>query len=182
LGKVKDQQGNKLSNLFVEVFDDEFGISDEQFGNGVTSSTGDFEITFDDKAFRPIFKFLGRRPNLYIVVRDSFKVLYKSEVHYDSKDTEYFDIVIESIIQPDDPYSNSLAREIALFSAIGDTIDIAQVDIPRAIEQMIRAIGNWSYYTTPKIMQLYGYPGPQVPQYPKRVPHKHSLLWNQKNQ
>ena len=30
-------------------------------------------------------------------------------------------------------------------------------------------------------MELYGYPGPQVPRYPKLVPHQHTLPWNKEN-
>ena len=70
---------------------------------------------------------------------------------------------------------------IGTFNSIGDTIDISQVDVATSLGQMVRALGNWSYYTTPKIMELYGYPGPQVPRYPKRVPHQHTLPWNKEN-
>jgi hypothetical protein len=30
-------------------------------------------------------------------------------------------------------------------------------------------------------MGLYGYPGPQVPRYPKRVTHQHRLQWNKES-
>jgi hypothetical protein len=179
-GKVTDQKGKPLSNLFVEAFNSDFGTSEDYLGNTTTDATGAFEITFDAKAFRHPIDILGRRPDEYVVVRDSYRILYKSEIRNWAKDIENFDITIEDTIPLTDPYSNAFQREIASFRIIGDTIDILQIDPQRAVMQMIRALTSWSYYTQPKIMGLYGYPGPQVPRYPKEVQHEHSLPWNPK--
>ena len=178
-GKVKNEQGKPFSNLFVDAFDSDFGTSEDYIGNAITDSLGEFEITFDDKAFKETFELLERRPDVYVVIRDSYRVLYKSEIRSEAKDIEIFDITIKETRPFDDPYANSFQRVIASFNAISDTVDISQIDPRRSITQMIRALGNWSYYTTPKIIQLYGYPGPQVPRYPKRLQHRHSLPWNQ---
>jgi hypothetical protein len=180
IGKVRDDQGNPLPNLFVEAFDSDYGSSEDYLANTFTDSQGDFTLTFDDKAFQEPLEILERKPDLYVVIRDSFRVLYKSDIHTEAKDVEFFDITLKETKPVDDPYANTLQRVIASFNSISDTIDISRIDAQRSIRQMIRALTNWSYYTTPKIMTLYGYPGPQVPKYSKRVEHNHSLPWNKR--
>ncbi len=178
VGKVRDAQGNPLANLFVEAYDSDYGSSPDYLANAVTDLEGNFTLSFEDKAFQELLEILERRPDVYIVLRDSYRVLYKSEIRNEAKDIEYFDITLKDTIPPDDPYANTLQRVITSFNLISDTINLSQVDAQRSIRQMIRALANWSYYTTPKIMALYGYPGPQVPKYPKQIQHPHSLPWN----
>jgi hypothetical protein len=178
-GIIKDDLGKPLSYLFVEAYDSDFGTSEDYLGNATTDAQGKFEISFDERAFKQDFEILERRPDIYIKVSDSYRTLYTSQVRSEAADSElYFDIIIRELLEFQDPYANSFQRIIATVNAIGDTIDISQVNPQRSITQMVRALGNWSYYTTPKIMEAYGYPGPQVPRYPKRVKHGHSLPWN----
>jgi hypothetical protein len=80
-----------------------------------------------------------------------------------------------------DPYANTFQRQISSLISIVDTLTISQVDLRRGINQMIGGLLKWSYYTTPEIMKRYGNPGPQVPKYPKRHKHNHSLPWNPKD-
>ena len=176
-GRLEDEQGSPLPGLFVEVFDSDL-TGDDFLGVTVADSQGKFEVEFDEKAFKGSFEILERRPDVYVVVRDSYRVLYKTEIQREAEKQVSFDIVIKDTRSFDDPYSNSFQRMIASFNAIGDTLDISQADLQRLIPQMIRVIASWSYYARPKIMQSIGYPGPQVPQYSKRATHKHSLPWN----
>jgi len=176
---VNDVQGNPLSGLFVEVFDSDL-TGDDFLGNAVTDSQGVFEVVFDEKTFKGPFEILERRPDVYVVVRDAYRVLHKTEIRHETKDEEFFDVTIKDARPFDDPYANSFQRVIASFNTIRDTVDISQADFQRLITQMIRSLASWSYYTRPKVMQSLGYPGPQVPQYPKKLSHKHSLPWNKK--
>jgi hypothetical protein len=180
VGKVKDDKGTPIPNLFVEAFDSDYGSSEDYLANTYTDSQGNFTLTFDDKAFLEALDIFEWRPDIYVVVRNSFRILYKSEIRNEAKDLETFDIILKDTRPVEDPYANTLQRVIASFNSISDTVDISQVDPRRSITQMIRALTNWSYYTTPKIMEAYGYPGPQVPKYSKRVQHIHSLPWNKR--
>lgn len=175
-GRVKDQQGSPLSGLFVEAFDSDLS-ADDYLGNTLTGPQGEFEIDFDDKMFRKPLEILERRPDVYIIVRDPYRILHRTEIRSEAKE-EFFDITIKDSKPFDDPYANSFQRMLASFNSVGDTVDISQSDYQRLITQMIRGLASWSYYTRPKVMQSVGYPGPQVPQYPKRMPHKHLLPWN----
>jgi hypothetical protein len=180
-GNVKSEKGDPISGVFVEAFDSDFGPTDDYVGNAITDSQGNFTITFDDKAFKESFEFFERKPDEYIVLRDSYGVIYKSETRSEAKDQEFFDVILKDTTPLHDPYANSFQREISSMMSITDTVTFSQVEPKRAINQMIRGLTNWSYYTIPKIMHLYGYPGPQVPRYPKRVKHRHSLPWNHKD-
>lgn len=179
---MKDSKGNRLSNLFVEAFHSDFAASERYLGNAWTDPNGAFEISFDESAFEDNFleRILRRRPDEHIVIRDSYRILYKSDIRRDAQDIETFDAIIEDTTPLYDSYSESLQREIASFNTIGDTVDISRIDPQRATTQMIRAVSSWLYYTQPKVMDLYGYPGPQVPRHPKDVPHDHTLPWNPK--
>jgi hypothetical protein len=179
-GTVKDSNGHLLPNLFVEAFHSDFGTSERYLGNALTSTNGAFEISFDETAFEANFleRILRRRPDEHVVVRDWYQMIYKSDIHHAARDIETFDITIEDTTPLYDPYSESSQREIASFNAIGDTVDISKIDPQRASTQMVRALSSWLYYTQPKVMELYGYPGPQVPRYPKEMQHVHTLPWN----
>jgi hypothetical protein len=181
-GIVRDGLGKPVPDVLVDAFDSDFGTSEDYVGNDVTNSQGKFEINFDDKAFKENFEFLERKPDLFVTVKDSYRLLHKSEVQSEVLGPEvFFEINLSQQKTFDDPYANTLQRTINTFYSTGDTVDISQVDVVTSLRQMIRALGNWSYYTTPKIMELYGYPGPQVPRYPKLVPHQHMLPWNKEN-
>jgi len=180
-GNVRDEKGDPVSGIFVDAFDSDFGTSEDYVGNAITDSQGNFTITFEDRDFKEWFEFFERKPDEYIVLRDSYGVLYKSEIRSEAKAREFFDVILKDRSPMHDPYANSFQREISLLISIADTLTFSQVEPQRALNQMIRALSNWSYYTIPKIMHLYGYPGPQVPRYPKRLKHRHSLPWNQKN-
>ena len=178
-GVVKDVFGKPIQNLYVDAYDSDFGTSEDYIGKAVTDSQGKFEILFDDKAFKENFEFLERKPDLFITVNDSRRLLYRSEVRLEAQGPEvFFEVNLEDKRAFDDPYANTIQRMISTFNSIGDTVDISQVDVATSLTQMIRALGNWSYYTAPKTMEFYGYPGPQVPRYPKRVEHQHRLQWD----
>jgi hypothetical protein len=181
-GIVRDELGKPVPDVFVDAFDSDFGTSEDYVGNAMTNTQGKFEITFDDKAFKENFEFLERKPDLFVTIKNSYRLLHKSNIQSEVPGPEvFFEITLSQKRAFDDPYANALPRTISIFNSIGDTIDISQVNIATSLGQMVRALGNWSYYTTPKIMELYGYPGPQVPRYPKRVPHQHTLPWNKEN-
>jgi hypothetical protein len=181
-GIVRDELGKPVSNVFVDAFDSDFGTSEDYIGKAVTNTQGKFEINFDDKAFKENFEFLERKPDLFVTIKDSYRMLHKSEIKSEVQGPEvFFEITLSEKRAFDDPYANTFQRIISTFNSMGDTVDISQVDVPTALGQMVRALGNWSYYTTPKIMELYRYPGPQVPRYPKRVSHQHTLAWNKQN-
>jgi hypothetical protein len=178
-GTLRDPKGNLLSKLFVEAFHSDLGLFERYLGNSWTDANGRFDIRFNEEAFEPLLeRILRRRPDEHIVVRDSHHILYKSEIRRGANDLETFDVVINDTPASYDPYSESLQREIAAFNEIEDTVDLSKVDPQRATTQMLRAISSWSYYTQPKVMELYGYPGPQVPRSPKEVPHDHNLPWH----
>jgi hypothetical protein len=180
-GNVKDEKGDPVAGVFVEAYDSDFWASEDYLENTITDSQGNFTMTFDDKTFKERFEFFERKPDEYIVLRDSYGMLYKSEIRSEAKDREFFDVILKDTTPVHDPYANTFQREISSLISIADTVTISQVDPRRSINQMIRGLSNWSYYTIPKIMHLYGYPGPQVPRYPKRIKHSHSLPWNQKD-
>lgn len=178
-GIVKDLLGKPIQGLYIDAYDSDFGTSADYIGKAVTDSQGKFEILFDDKAFKEHFEFLERKPDLFITINDSRRLLYRSEVRLEAQGPEvFFEVNLKDQRAFDDPYANTIQRMISTFNLIGDTIDISQVDVATSLTQMIRALGNWSYYTTPKIMEFYGYPGPQVPRYPKRMEHQHRLQWD----
>jgi hypothetical protein len=179
-GQVRDSRGNQLPNRFVEVFHSDLGASERYLGNTWTDARGTFEISFDESSFEENFleRIFRRRPDEHIIIRDRYGVLYRSEIRHSAQDIETFEITIVDTAALYDPYSQSFQREIAFFSAISDTVDPSKIDPQRVATQMLRALSSWSYYTQPKVMELYGYPGPQVPRYPKDVPHDHTLPWN----
>jgi hypothetical protein len=177
-GNVKDEKGDPVAGVFVEAYDSDFWTSEDYLGNTETDSQGDFSMTFDDKAFRERFEFFERKPDEYIVLRDFYGVLYKSEVRSEAKELEVFHVILKDMRPVHDPYVNTFRRQISSLISMADTVTISQVDPRASIHQVLRNLFNWSYYTRPKIMHLYGYPGPQVPRYPKRVKHSHSLPWN----
>jgi hypothetical protein len=181
-GTVKDPNGTFRSNLLVEAFHSDFGSSEKALGSTWTNANGAFEISFDESVLGEniLERILRRRPDEHILIRDAYRILYKSEIHHGAQDVEQFDVTIDDTSPIYDPYSESFQREIASFNAIGDTVDISKINPQIASTQMVRALSSWSYYTQPKIMELYGYPGPQVPRYPKEVPHDHTLPWNPK--
>lgn len=180
-GSVKNEKGDPVAGVFVEAFDSDFGTSEDYLVNTKTDSQGNFAMTFDDKAFKERFEFFERKPDEYIILRDSYGVLYKSEIRSEAKDQEFFDVILKDTTPVHDPYANAFQREISSLISIVDTVTISQVDLRRGINQMIGGLLKWSYYTTPEIMKRYGYPGPQVPKYPKRRKHNHSLPWNPKD-
>jgi len=120
-------------------------------------------------------------PEIYIVVRDGTKVLYRSDVRSNPAELEHFDVIIKQEINFSDPYANSFQREIGhiLANVTAEVVDISEVDPARAAEHMIRIFGNLLNYNVLGV-QAHGYPGPQVPRYPKQVPHNHSLPWNER--
>ena len=88
-GNVKNKKGDPVSGLFVEAFDSDFGTTDDYVGNAITDSQGNFVITFDDEEFKERFEFFERKPDEYVVLRDSYGVIYKSEIRSEAKDQEF---------------------------------------------------------------------------------------------
>ena len=189
-GIVKNQQGNPLSNLLVESFNIDSTAADNYLGNTVTDLQGRFELSFNLEPPKNTFEAnltsnkiseVEGRPEVYIVVRDSNKILYRSNIYSRAAEMENFNIMIGQEISFSDPYANSFQREVGLILAnvTREVVDLSQVDPARAAQQMIRIFGNLLWYNVQGV-QLHGYPGPQVPRYPKRTPHNHTLPWNQK--
>ena len=187
---MKNQQGNPLSNLLVESFNIDSTTSDNYLGNTVTDLLGRFEFNFNLEPTKNTFEAnftsnkiseVEGRPEVYIIVRDSDKILYRSNTFSTAAEMENFDIMIKQEITFTDPYANSFQREVGLILAnvTREVVDLSQVDPARAAQQMIRIFGNLLWYNVQGV-QLHGYPGPQVPRYPKRTLHNHTLPWNQK--
>jgi hypothetical protein len=186
---VKNQQGSPLSNLSVEFFNTDSRTSDKYLGDTITDLQGRFALSFTHEPVKNTFKVnlvaneisvVEGRPYIYIVVRDSNKVLYRSNIYSDASKMENLDIVIKEEGTFCDPYANSFQREVSLILAnvTREVVDLSQVDPTRAAQQMIRIFGNLLWYNVQGV-QHHGYPGPQVPRYPKKFPHDHSLPWNQ---
>ena len=171
-----DSSLNPISEVFVEAYDSDVG-SDDYLGITKTDTSGDFELSFSEESFKGIFE---RNPDIYLIVRDDFRILEKTEPKSETKNGDIFKIIIFNSEPVLDLYSNSAQRVISQFMAMGDSVDLSQADTRLLMTQMIRSLSSWLFYTNPKIMHQYGYPGPQVPRYPKKQPnHKHSLPWNQ---
>lgn len=174
-GIITDYNGNPLSDLYVEVYDKDI-INDDLIGITKTDNNGMFELTFEEDRFKKRFEFLEQGPDLYLIIKDDYGTLYRSDVRSNaSKDEEFF-IKIEQ--KYDDPYADSFLRIINAFSSLGGTIDNSKIDIQRVIPQMLRLVSSWAFYTREDVMHSIGYPGPQVPRYPKKIEHKHTLPWN----
>ncbi len=175
-GRITDEKNEPLSGLFVEAYDSDIG-ADDFLGVTESNSDGQFEIVFDDDVFKGLFE---RKPDEYLVIRDSYSILHKTQIRSESSNSECFDVKIIKEASYEDPYADSLQRMLSSFNLMEDAVDISQVDFRRSMTNMIRAITSWSYYTRPKIMKMHGYHGPQVPRYSKTTPHKHTLPWNPK--
>ena len=176
-GVIRDYNSNPLPDLYIEVYDKDI-ISDDLIGITRSDKEGKFELLFGDDKFKDRFEFLEGGPDLYIIVRDDYGVLYRSDVRSNASKEEWFDIKLEQ--RYDDPYANSFLRIVNAFASLGGTVDTSKVDMQTVIPQMLRMVSSWAFYTREEVMHSIGYPGPQVPRYPKRVAHKHTLPWNVK--
>jgi len=186
---VTDYQHKPIPNIIVECFN-KVPEYDIYLGYRATDANGEFELTFNHESVKSnyrvnlasneIIKAEGT-PEIYIVVRDGTKVLYRSDVRSNPAELEHFDVIIKQEINFSDPYANSFQREIGhiLANVTAEVVDISEVDPARAAEHMIRIFGNLLNYNVLGV-QAQGYPGPQVPRYPKQVSHNHSLPWNEK--
>ena len=189
---MKNQQGNPLSNLLIESFNFDSTTTDNYLGNAITDLQGRFELNFNLEPAKNTFEanFTSNKisevegsPEVYVIVRDSNRILYRSNTYSSASEMENFDIIIDKEITFSDPYANSFQREVSLILAnvTHEVVDLSQVDPTRAAQQMIRIFGNLLWYNVQGV-QLHGYPGPQVPRYPKRTLHTHTLPWNQKTE
>ena len=188
-GAVVDYQQKPLPNIIVECFN-KVPESDIYLGYRATDAKGHFELTFNLEPIKSTYKVnlvsneitnAESTPYIYIVVRDGTKILYRSDIRSNPAELEHFDVVIKQEITFYDPYANSFQREIGhiLANVTAEVVDISEVDPARAAEHMIRIFGNLLSYNVLGV-QAHGYPGPQVPRYPKRVSHNHTLPWNEK--
>jgi hypothetical protein len=186
---VTDNQQKPLTNVIVECFNN-VAERDIYLGYRATDAKGQFELTFNHEPVKSTYKvnFISNEiskakdtPEIYIEIRDGTKILYRSEIRNNPGELEHFDVVMKKEITFSDPYANSFQREIGhiLANVTAEVVDISEVDPARAAEHMIRIFGNLLNYNVLGV-QLHGYPGPQVPRYPKRVSHNHSLPWNEK--
>jgi|GEM_PF-706346 hypothetical protein len=188
-GTVIDHRENPLPNLIVECYNRDSEI-DNYLGYTATDPNGQFELIFKHEPVKTTFKVnlvsseiskAESTPDIHIVVRDTTKILYRSDICSNPAEFENFDVVIKEEITFSDPYANSFQREIdhILANVTAEVVDVSEVDPTRAAQHMIRIFGNLLHYSVLGV-QLHGYPGPQVPRYPKRVSHNHSLPWNEK--
>jgi hypothetical protein len=188
-GTVTDYQQKPLPNVIVECFNN-VAESNIYLGYRATDANGEFELTFNHEPANGNYKVnlvsneiinAEDTPDIYIVVRDGTKILYKSDIRSNPAELEHFDVAIKQEITFFDPYANSFQREIGhiLANVTAEVVDISEVDPARAVEHMIRIFGNLLNYNVLGV-QAQGYPGPQVPRYPKLISHNHSLPWNEK--
>jgi hypothetical protein len=167
-----------MPDLLVEAFDSDFGSADDYLGSAFTDSSGKFEIKFEEKSFKGSYEFLERRPDIYLVLSDEYRVIHKTDIRSEADDTVLFDIVITDNRPFEDPYANAIQRMTALFGSIEDTVDTTRVDPQRTTAQLLRTLSSWLHYSDPNIARIYGYPGPQVIRHPKEFPgHSHSVAW-----
>lgn len=174
-GMITDYNSNPLSDLFVEVYDKDV-ISDDLIGIVKSDEEGKFELIFDEDRFKKRFEFLEQGPDLYIVIKDEYGTLHRSDVRNNASKEEEFIVKLEQ--KYDDPYANSFLRIVNTFASLGGTVDISKIDVQTVIPQMLRLVSSWAFYTREEVMHSIGYPGPQVPRYPKKIDHKHTLPWN----
>jgi len=185
---VTDHRQKPLPNVIVECFN-KVPETDIYLGYRATDAKGQFELTFKHEPVKSTYKVnlvsneiskAESTPDIYIVVREGTKILYRSDIRSNPAELENFDIVIKEEINFYDPYANSFQKEIGhiLANVTAEVVDISEVDPKRAADHMIRIFGNLLHYNVLGV-QFHGYPGPQVPRYPKRVSHNHSLPWNE---
>ncbi len=175
-GSIRDEAGSPLSGLFVEAYDKDL-LADDYLGNSRTDSNGEFHIEFNEQAFKGIVEWLERKPDEFLIIRDAHRMLHRTEVRREAQILEVFDVKLSMADPFEDPYANAFSRTVAAFQNLVDVIDPGDLDLQLLIPQMIRTIEGWTYYTRPAIMKRHGYPGPQVPEFPKDEEHEHSLPW-----
>ena len=83
---MKDDRDNPLPNLTVECFNKDSEI-DNYLGYTATDAKGQFELTFKHESVKRTYKVnlvsneiskTESTPDIYIVVRDGTKILYRS--------------------------------------------------------------------------------------------------------
>jgi hypothetical protein len=174
-GKVTDATSNPIPDIFVEAYDSDIGY-DDYLGMTKTDVSGFFEISFSQESFKG---FLERKPDIYFILRDGFRILQKTRIKNETKNGEFFNLTLSETEPNLDIYATSAQKGMTQFLEVGDAVDFSLADTQTLMTQMIRSISSWIFYTNPTIMAQYGYPGPQVPRYPKKQPnHKHTLPWN----
>jgi hypothetical protein len=184
-GLVRDARGSSVPDLLVEAYDQHFGIASDFVGSAFSDPSGKFEIVFQTQDFKSRFDIFETKTNLYIVVRDEYRVVYASETRKEASPNDlYFDVILPSITSEtysepfDDPYSNNVQTMISEFSSVGDSISQQEVSPLRTVPQLIRSINSFIHFSDPRVTKLYGYPGPQLPGRPKESePHSHFIPW-----
>ena len=123
---MKNQQGNPLSNLLIESFNFDSTTTDNYLGNAITDLQGRFELNFNLEPAKNTFEanFTSNKisevegsPEVYVIVRDSNRILYRSNTYSSASEMENFDIIIDKEITFSDPYANSFQREVSLILA-----------------------------------------------------------------
>ena len=176
IGQVRDARGKPVSNLFVEAFDSDMGSSDDFLGSAFTSKTGRFKITFQEKSFRGKYDVFERDPDVYLVISDEYGVVKKTETK--SAKNLKFSVKLTDDAPYHDPYANAEQRMVALFTSVGDTVDLQLINPSWTSSLILRTITSYLHYADPKITKIYGYPGPQVIARPKEFPkHDHTIPW-----
>ena len=178
------QNHNQLK-FYIEVLDsDQHWIDDridDLLGSSWTDDSGKFSITFDDSLFRE--NLFEGKPELFLIIRDSTgKTIHKTSVKSPSNpnDTENLTFIITIPAKDyftDSPYDSVIARRMAAFARIGDSINLTD-NIANSSGLLLQSLNAWLIYSNETTWNKIGYDGPQVERYPWRNPHTHRLKWN----
>jgi len=185
-GSIKDTNGKKITNLFVQAFDSDQewfdDRSDDILGSTWTKNDGSFEISFSEDMYKE--NFLERNPDVFLIVRNSLgETIHISEVRrgLNKEDVKNltFDIVLDSVEKKveysNDPYAQNNQRVMAAFQGIGESVDLTNNDVARVLTLLLRTMNDWQLYA--QDISRLGFDGPQVPRYPWKDGHSHELKW-----
>ena len=187
-----------LNNLKIQAMDSDKQFfedhNDDLLGSTWTKSDGSFEITFDDLTFSD--NWLEKSPEIYILIRnENGQIIHKTDIlkieNIDkNKDRIEIPITInlDSIdnkigllnTSSNDIYANNSQRILSAFSSLGDVITLNNSNAARNFQLLSSSINAWLIYTNELSWKRIGYDGPQVPQYPFKLPgHSHRLTWEE---
>ena len=183
-GTVKDPAGRPIGNVKVFAIDSDQGFfedhNDDLLGASWVKPDGSFEISFSDSQFKE--SIVEGKVDLYFVVRNSRgEEIGRTDPSGGFEADKNIEIVIKSVVKDaiagEDLYSHNIDRTMAAFAGLGDVATINNSDATRIFSLLDRSINSWVVYTRENEWKRIGYDGPQVPERPRAVEHRHRLEW-----
>jgi hypothetical protein len=168
--------------------------NDDLLGSTWMKPDGSFEITFDDLTFSD--NWLEKSPEIYILIRnETGQIIHQTEIlkiEGIDKNKEQIEIPItinlDSIdgkigllnTSSNDIYANNSQRILSAFSSLGDVVTLNNSNAARNFQLLSSSINAWLIYANELSWKRIGYDGPQVPEYPSKLPgHSHRLTWEE---